>query len=156
MARKYTRKALYNLKDFLDDNLSTFVTTANTNNSTSIVEPKYFHVGVSKTRKYPRIEILPNVNEHDYGFEEVPLTDPWLNYNVAILITHSNNNLQVVEDTLFIYDEAMNLLIEDDNTLGGLFVDAQLGDVDYSTIMENEETRTMLQQLLVPLILKSI
>jgi hypothetical protein len=74
----------------------------------------------------------------------------------VIRITHVASSISEVENTLLRYSEAINRLQEADDTFGDEFNRVQLGDEDYSPMIENQETRQLLQQVLISMTCRSL
>jgi len=149
--------ALDEVKDYLDSNLATYLTTVRTNRSdTDTPDPALICVGHSAKNLYPKMELLPESTPHDYGPDAAPLVRPWLTHNIIVRVTHRSTAAQLVEKALLRYSEAMNRLQEADDTFGGVFAWIQIGEEDYSPMMENQENREALQVLLVPLVCRTL
>jgi hypothetical protein len=144
--------ALSEIKDYFDDNFVTKLTEIRTARSdTDTEDPALINNGPSQSKEYPKIEILPGDTTHDYGFDDAPLLRPWLFHGVDIRITHSYPQITIVKNTLLRYAETVNKLQEDDDTFGEKFTWVQITAEDYSPMIENIETRELIQMVVMTL-----
>ncbi len=155
MSRKYMEDSLNGVKNYFNDNLDNMLATIESEREEVVKRVGHISVGESRKQIFPRISILPDQTDHDYGFEDAPLTRPWLIHSIAVLIEYSSGDLSDVRKTIMRYDEAVNRLQEADSTFENAFVDVQLGTVDYTPMMEDSSTKKMMQGLSVQLTAKS-
>ena len=146
------RDAVY---DYFNNNLDNKIAEIEAETGISIERIGYLSKGETKRPVYPRIKILADRTVHDYGYENQPLTRPWLLHYFVIWIDYTSGSIETVENTLMWYTEAINRITEDDASFNDAFVDVRLGDEDYSPMMESEKTKELIQGVSIELLCKS-
>jgi len=121
----------------------------------SIERVGFLSRGETKKVIYPRIKILSDRTEHDYGYEDQPLTRPWLYHHFVLWIDYTSGSIETIENTLMWYIEAINRITEADASFNGAFVDVRLGGEDYTPMMESERTKELIQGVSIELLCKS-
>ena len=156
MSRLYMEDALDNLKNYYDDNLNGKLTTIESERGENIPRLGNLTIGESTVQKFPRMEILPDDTDHDYGFTDRPLTRPWLVHSILIWIEHTSGSKGVVRNTLMRYVEAINKLAEDNNNTFAGFVNVELGVEDYTPMIEDQKEKKMIQGVSIQMTCKSL
>ena len=157
--RKFMEDTLNSIRDYLRDEFKTTLATIRSERRLTKDELKDValieRTVIRAPKAYPRIEVLPDGTDHDYGFEDVPLDEPWLFHDVIVWFTHRSGDQDEVRDTLMRYDEALNRITEEDDTYGNAFTDVVIGRADYSVMIEDERDKNVLQMLSVAIRCKS-
>lgn len=147
--KRYIEDTLDGIKDYYGgedfDVFNSMISTIETERSVDILRVGCMEVGESAKETYPKIEIVPDNTDHDYGFEGQPLVEPWILHHGLLWVTHRWADLSVLQRTLWRYIEAINRLNEADDTYGDRFVWVQLGTEDYTPMMQDAEARNMMQ-----------
>ena len=144
------------VKGFLDDNLDTSLGVIESEREEVVKRTGNLSIGESVTLKFPRVSVLPDTTDHDYGYDEKPLIRPWLIHNILIWIEHSAGKKEEVLYTLLRYVEAVNRLQEADDTFGETFVWVKLGAEDYTPLIEDRKEKKMIQGVSVQLECRSL
>jgi len=152
--RKYMEDALLAVKDYLDDNLNTMLATIRSERGSTDTPPNPGVISKGRTMKnlFPKVQLLPDTSPHDYGDQDyAAFVEAWVVHNIVISVTHRSANVDIVEDTLLRYSEAINRLQEDDDTFGNAFVWVRIRDEDWSPMITSQEERQMTGTLIVPI-----
>lgn len=156
MSRQYLEDAMASVKSYLDDNLKAKLKSIASTRDVTVPEPALISIGPDRRKLHPKIEVLPDTSAHDYGFEEQPLIKPWMLHTITLAVTHTASNVAHVQFTLLRYSEAINRLQEDDDTFGGAFTWVQIGSEDFSPMVESQQSRQVMQQVLIPLTCRTL
>jgi len=149
--RRWMEDTLTTVKDYFDRYLDVKIDVIANERQAQVPHIQHTNIGETKTMAFPRIELLPDRTEHDYGFPNQPLTYPWLSHNLVVWVEYSSGSLESVRSTLMRIVEAINRITEDDDTYGGQIVDVRLGVEDYTPMMEDQENKKMIQGVSIQL-----
>jgi len=149
--KRYPKEVAIALQGYFEDHLDTFLEKLENLYSVPVARVGIVKAGETRVQRYPRFKILANRISHNYGFDTQPLTEPWMIYRCLLTIEYVSGDIQEVEDTLYYCSEAVNRMVEDDSTFGGLFVDVRLGDEDYTPMFEDQKTKQMAQGITIEL-----
>lgn len=101
----------------------------------------------SMGRQFPMVEILPRRSDTDYLSEEAPAigSDAWEYHLLDVTVSDSGNDTEKVSTAVLLYREALRVLVEADNTIGGGVNRIQLKGADYSDMLKLRDQDTFLQ-----------
>ncbi|MHA1882466.1 MAG: hypothetical protein ACTSUO_05420 [Candidatus Thorarchaeota archaeon] len=151
MTDRYMEDALLAVKAYLKSKLDDMLSTIASERSDDVPAIGYLTIGESRVAKYPRIEVLPDNTRPDYGFDDVPLTEPWFFHSIAVMVSHTAGKVAVVQNTLLRYVEGIHRITYADSTFGDAFVWVRLSGEDYTPMVENQETKKMIQAVVIQL-----
>lgn len=90
-------------------------------------------------RQYPAIEILPmRIN---YVYE----TEPHETHQVAVIVSQAGSETAAVQADLMRYVEAIRRVTHEDDTYGNRFAWVEIDEVDFTEMMESQESGQLLQ-----------
>lgn len=139
--------ALDNVKAYLDSNLTSMLTTIETERSVTIPRLVKTDTAFIVTKQLPVMEILPADSEPEYGDADAPLLEHWNYHTIDIMVTAAGVSHKEVEYTLLRYAEALWRLVNDDETLNEKFNRVYLGTADYTLMIETQEDKKIAQTL---------
>ena len=126
------RQSLAGVLTYFNATLETILLEMEAEYSVTIERLKYMNTKAYAGNQFPYMSILADSGNNEYSDEETPTEDLWKIRNVRIITVHNNSDINVVQDTLLYYDDAINRLIINDNTFGALFNRVRLLDEDFS------------------------
>lgn len=143
------RISLSGVKTYFDAQMETILLAMEAEYSVTIKRLKYMDTKEYAGRQFPYMVILPNDGHNDYLDEEAPEEFGWKYRDIKIIVVHNSSDIDDVQDTLLYYEDAVNRLIENDNTFGDLFNRVRLEDEDFSEMGQWKETKNYEQSVLM-------
>lgn len=143
------RTTLAGIKTYFDANMETILLAMEAEYSVTIERLVSIEHVENAARQYPYMVILPNDGNNEYGDENTPVEQGFKIRNAQIIVVHNSTDIVEVQDTLLYYEDAVNRLIENDNTFGSLFNRVRLGDEDFSEMGQWIETKEYEQSVLM-------
>ena len=126
------RLTLAGVLAYFEANLETTLVAMEAEYSVTITRLVTMETKENVAKQFPYMVILPQSGTNEYGDEEAPFTTPWKIRDVKVIVVHNNSNIVEVQNTLLYYEDAVNRMIEDDDTLGSRFNRVQLTEEDFS------------------------
>lgn len=143
------RITLAGVKTYFDATMETILTAMESEYSDTITRLKYMDTKNYAGRQFPFMEILPNEGNNDYLSDDAPEEMGWKYREVKCVVVHNSSNIDKVQDTLLYYEDAINKLVENDNTFGNLFNRVRVTEMDYSEMGQWVETKNYEQSVLI-------
>lgn len=130
---------LAGVKSYFESVLTAELAAVGSERGVTVPEWKIIATSENRDRQYPAIEILPmRIN---YVYE----TEPNETHRIAVIVSQAGSETASVQADLLRYVEAIRRVTHRDDTFGGRFEWVEIDEVDFTEMMESQESGQLLQ-----------
>lgn len=127
------------VKAYLASALGAELAAVGTERGVTVPAWKILTTSENRDRQYPAIEILPmRIN---YVYE----TEPNETHHIAVIVSQAGSETATVQNDLLRYVEAIRRVAHKDDTFGNRFAWVEIDEVDFTEMMESQESGQLLQ-----------
>lgn len=144
-------KALDSFKTYWSAHIETILAAIEAAESVAIPRIVSIDTAELKDRQYPSLAILPAETTTQYIHPEAPMDNEGFKmHNIALLFTMSGaeeDSPKKVQYALGWYQDALEDMLEDDNTFGGIFIGVKMGQTQWWPMVVSQQSGELLQTM---------